>query len=159
MVSGGNREKREMAGKSRGPSTAVGIVGLVNREGVAGLQRALGCTRRQAENITVLSRRALARGDEIDEGDIPRGTARAAQARQASLPPPEPAPVDPVAEAEGRARAIRALPPSERTRALVELKTRAATMKRSLAAGYTEWADELALIQRTQALVQPGFFA
>jgi hypothetical protein len=148
-----------MPSKSRRPSTAVGIVGLVNREGVEGLQRALGCTRRQAENITMLSRRALAHGDEIDEGDIPRGTARAAQARQASLPPPEPAPFDPVAEAESRARVIRALPPSECTRALVELESRAASMERSVGHGYREWQPELDLIGRTQALVRTGLFA
>jgi hypothetical protein len=127
------------------------VVDLATREGIPGLQRTLGCSRRQAEQTFLLAQRALVTGDVLDEADIPKGTAQAAQRRQASLPAVEPAPFDPVAEAQSRARQIRALGSSEQARALSELASRIATAERNQRNGYP--APELPLLQHTHDLV------
>lgn len=44
------------------PQTASGVVNLATAEGIEGLQRTLGCTRRQAEQVFMLASRALASG-------------------------------------------------------------------------------------------------
>jgi hypothetical protein len=101
--------------------------------------------------VLSLARRALQRGEILTADDIPINTVAKAEARR--LPIPEPAPLAPEEEAQARARAIRALPPSDRTRTLGDLEGKAATMKRSLAAGYPEWRHELAITERVIALV------
>jgi hypothetical protein len=133
------------------PQTASGVVRVADREGLDGLRRTLNCSRRQAEQVLSLARRALQRGEILTADDIPINTVAKAEARR--LPIPEPAPLAPEEEAQARARAIRALPPSDRTRTLGDLEGKAATMKRSLAAGYPEWRHELAITERVIALV------
>lgn len=133
------------------PQTASGVVRVADREGLEGLRRTLNCSRRQAEQVLTLARRALQTGGILTADDIPVNTVPKAQARQ--MPTPEPAQIPPEDEAQARARAIRALPPSDRTRTLGDLEGKAATMKRSLAAGYPEWRHELAITERVIALV------
>lgn len=133
------------------PQTASGVVKVADREGLEGLRRTLNCSRRQAEQCLALARRALQTGGILNPDDIPVGTVPKAEARR--LPIPEPAPLDPETEAQARARQIRGLQPSDRTRTLGDLEGKAATMKRSLTAGYPEWRHELAITERIIALV------
>lgn len=67
------------------------------------------------------------------------------------LPTPEPAPFDPEGEAQTRARRIRSLDPSERTRALTELASEIGTAERNRRNGYP--APELAFYERVRELV------
>jgi hypothetical protein len=101
--------------------------------------------------VLSLARRALQTGGVLGADDIPVNTVPKAQARQ--MPTPEAAALAPEDEAQARARAIRALQPSERTRATVELQGKAESMRRNLAAGYGEWRHELAIVERVLALV------
>ena len=118
------------------------------------LARSYGISRRQAEQLEVAARRAVALGLDLDPDLVPRDTVRVAEVARDSVPPAEPAPVDLDGEAEVRARRIRALPPSDRMRAELELSARAATMERNLGHGHLEWAAELAVIKRTLELVR-----
>jgi hypothetical protein len=133
------------------PQTASGVVRLATAEGIEGLRRTLGCTRRQAEQTFLLAQRALATGGVLDLADIPKGTISAATARASKLPTPEPAPFDPEQEAQTRARRIRGLDPSERTRALTELASQIGTAERNKRNGYP--APELAFYERIRELV------
>lgn len=134
------------------PRTAREIIDVGTAGGLGELARELGCTRRQAEECFVLAARVAAHGGTLDPGDIPIGTVKSATDRRAAVPDAEPAPFDPETEAQARARRIRSLP-REQARALSELATREGSMRRSVAAGYPEWAGELAIIERTRALV------
>jgi hypothetical protein len=133
------------------PQTASGVVRVADREGLEGLRATLNCSRRQAEQVLSLARRALQTGGILTADDIPVNTVAKAQSRQ--QPIPEPAPLDPETEAQARARAIRALPPSDRTRTVGDLEGKAESMRRNVRAGYGEWRHELAIIERVIALV------
>jgi hypothetical protein len=139
--------------QSKIPRTAEEIINVGTAGGLQELAQVLGCTRRQAEGCFVLAAQVVARGGVMDPNDIPVGTVKTGYERAASVPPAEPAPYDPEAEAQSRAARIRALPASEQARALSELSSREGSMKRSVLAGYPEWEPELRLIERTRALV------
>lgn len=128
------------------PQTATGVVKVAERGGLEGLRATLGCSRRQAEQVLSLARRALQTGGVLGPDDIPVNTVPKAQARQ--MPTPEPAQLDPEDEAQARARAIRALQPSERTRTVAELQGKAESMRRNIRAGYGEWRHELGIVER-----------
>jgi hypothetical protein len=133
------------------PQTASGVVRLATTEGIEGLRRTLGCTRRQAEQTFMLAERALATGGVLDAADIPRGTVAGATARSTGIPAPEPSPFDPEGEAQIRARRIRNLDPSERARALTELASQIGVCERNRRNGYP--APELAFYERVRELV------
>jgi hypothetical protein len=134
-----------------GPRSALGVAGVVSRGGLVELQRQLGISPRQAEELAAKCRRALLRGEEIDPATFPRGTVVGAQNRAQAAP--EPAEVDLDADAQAEARRIRALLPSDRQRRLVELSAREATMVRNIENGHREWAGELAQLRRIRQLV------
>jgi hypothetical protein len=136
-----------------GPRSALGVVGVVTRDGIEGLMRVQGISRRQAEELAARCRRALLRGEEVDPATFPKGTVTTAQNQAAGVPRVEPAEVDTDAETEAQARRIRQLPPSDRQRALVELSAREASMEKSLANGYAEWSGPLAQLRRIRQLV------
>jgi hypothetical protein len=133
------------------PQTASGVVNLATKQGIEGLQRALGCSRRQAEQTFLLAQRALATGGVLDPSDLPINTVTAAQAASSKLPAPEPAQFDVEEQAQLRARRIRGLDPSERTRALTELASQIGTAERNKRNGYP--APELAYYERIRKLV------
>jgi hypothetical protein len=81
----------------------------------------------------------------------PRGTVKAATARATSVPAPDTAPFDPEDETQTRARRIRGLDPSERTRALTELASQIGTAERNRRNGYP--APEPAYYERIRELV------
>jgi hypothetical protein len=119
---------------------AVEIAAIADQDGTAGVQRALGCSARQAEEVTVAARRALRQGRDLDPSEIPAGSVGTSQARTAGVPTAEPAPYDQQAEQDARARMIAKLPPSERLRAEMEEAARQATYWRNVENGYSEWA-------------------
>jgi hypothetical protein len=135
-------------------STAAKVVALVDKRGVGALARSYGISRRQAEQLDVQARRAVALDLDLDPDLVPRDTVRVAEVSRDSVPVAEPAPVDLDGEAEVRARRIRALPPSDRMRTELELSARAATMERNLSHGHLEWTAELAVLKRTLELVR-----
>ena len=134
-----------------GPRSALGVAGVYTREGYEGVQRSLGISRRQAEELVTECKRRLVRGEEMDASEIPKGTVTTAQNR--AIGAPEPVQPDLDAEAQAEARRIRALLPSDRQRRLVELSAREATMVRNIDNGHPEWAGELAHLRRIRALV------
>jgi hypothetical protein len=127
------------------------VAGVLAREGIEGLQRSLGISRRQAEELATEARRRLLRGVEMDASEIPRGTVQSAQNR--AMGAPEPVQPDLDFEARAEAARIRALLPSDRQRRLVELAAREATMQRNIENGHAEWAGELAQLRRIRNLV------
>jgi hypothetical protein len=133
-------------------STAGKVIALVDKRGVGALARSYGISRRQAEQLDVQARRAVAL--DLDPDLVPRDTVRVAEVSRDSVPVAEPAPVDLDGGAEVRARRIRALPPSDRMRTELELSARAATMERNLSHGHLEWTAELAVLKRTLELVR-----
>jgi hypothetical protein len=135
-------------------STASKVIALVDKRGVGALARSYGISRRQAEHLDVAARRAVAVGLDLDPELVPHDTVRVAEVARDSVPAVEPASVDLDGEAETRARRIRALLPSDRMRAELELSARAATMERNLGHGHLEWTAELAVLQRTLELVR-----
>ena len=145
--------KQQAKQQSKIPQTAQQVIDLGTAQGLGELARVLGCTRKQAEECFVLAARVVAHGGVLDPADIPVGTVKQASDRTTGLPPAEPAPFDPEAEAQTRARRIRSLPTSEQARALSELASREGSMRRSVAAGYPEWEGELRIIERVRALV------
>jgi hypothetical protein len=72
---------------------------------------------------------------------------------RAGVPPAEPVQLDLAADAEAQARRIRALPPSDRVRAAMDLAARTAVLERNVAAGYLEWESELAHLRHVRQLV------
>ena len=136
-----------------GPRSALGVAGVVTREGIEGLQRSLGISRRQAEELATEARRRLVRGEEMTADEIPKGTVQGAQNRAAGVRAVEVAEVDLDAEARAEAARIRALLPSDRQRRLVELAAREATMVRNIDNGHPEWAGELAQLRKIRQLV------
>jgi hypothetical protein len=85
----------------------------------------------------------------LDPTDIPKGTVKAATARATAVPTPEPTPFDPEDELQVRARRIRSLDASERTRALTELASQIGTAERNRRNGYP--APELAFYERIRS--------
>jgi hypothetical protein len=59
---------------------AATIAELANSDGVSAVARELGCTRRQAEQVAALARRALNEGRELPLDAIPHGTVARAKA-------------------------------------------------------------------------------
>jgi len=119
---------------------AVEIAAIADADGTVGVQRALGISARQAEQVTVAARRALRQGRDLDPNEIPVGSVSVSQARTVGIPTAEPARYDQQAEAQARSRRIAKLPPSERMRAEMEEAARQATYKRNVENGYGEWA-------------------
>jgi hypothetical protein len=134
-------------------STASKVIALVNKQGVGGLAHSYGISRRQAQQLDVQARRAVAHGLDLDPDLIPRDTVRVAEVARDSVPAAEPAEFDLEGEAEIRARRIRALPSSDRLRAVAELSSREASADRNVRNGHPEWAGELALLRRVRELV------
>jgi hypothetical protein len=134
-------------------STAAKVVALVDKRGVGALARSYGISQRQAEQLDVQARRAMARGLDLDPDLVPRDTVRVAEVAREAVPAAEPAEFDLDAEAEIRARRIRALPSSDRLRAVAELSSREASADRNIRNGHPEWAGELAVLRRVRELV------
>jgi hypothetical protein len=124
--------------------TAAELIAMCDLGGAGTVAARLGITRRQAEQVELAARRALALGVELQPGSVPAGTARRAAARHvptvepaAAVADPGPSPrevlawlQDPAATAEQKASAV-----AEARRQEV--------YRRNVKAGHPEWRSLL----------------
>lgn len=68
------------------PRTAVEFVELVDKRGIADVQRVFGCSRRAAEDVILLARRAVAQGRRYEVLEPPSGAAAVADYRRPPMP-------------------------------------------------------------------------
>jgi hypothetical protein len=101
--------------RARVPRTAIEYIELLDKRGVADLQRVFGCSRRAAEELALQARRAVAQGRRYEVLEPPAGTAATREYRR----PPMPGHAMTDAEVAVLAElvdpsALRGLPPEER---------------------------------------------
>jgi hypothetical protein len=127
------------------PSFAAELVELVESDGVGALAGALGVTRRQADQVVTLARRALREGRDLEPDELPTGTVHAAVRRQrATAAPPAPtAHAVEVGRILGRLDALddaRTRPSADQLAAQAEVGRLEALADRNRRAGYpVEW--------------------
>ena len=72
--------------RARVPRTAVEFVDLVDKLGIADVQRVFGCSKRAAEDVILLARRAVAQGRRYEVLEPPSGAAAVANYRRPPMP-------------------------------------------------------------------------
>jgi hypothetical protein len=116
---------------------AATIVELADEEDTSAVARALGCSVRQAKEVTALARRAFAGGYDLPPEMIPHGTVSISKAAHPAGRHRV------VTDAEARQLAQAIDPPEMHSYEAQAAEQRRAILEKNVANGYREWEHEL----------------